>query len=200
MAISPVTICSNALLMLGDSPIASFDAPSDRARLAANLWPLVRDHVLRSHPWNCAIKRVALSPEVAPPPFDFAYSFLLPGDCLRVLSVGLEGDPPEYRLENRRILMDSNICQLRYIYRAELTENWDSSLVWAMTMVMRAVFSYGVTQSTSLEAQIEATLRPLLRQARAVDGQEDDQPALDSSPLVAARYSGGGTQFGMRGG
>ena len=34
---TPVTICSNALLMLGDNPIADFEEDNDRARLAANL-------------------------------------------------------------------------------------------------------------------------------------------------------------------
>ncbi|KAK6697159.1 hypothetical protein SNK04_014247 [Fusarium graminearum] len=61
-----VTICSNALLSLGAQPISSFDeaggaAQLDRAKLAAGLYPQVRKAVLRSHPWNCAIRRVQLS-------------------------------------------------------------------------------------------------------------------------------------------
>ena len=57
-----VSICSNALLMLGDNPINSFDESAtpgglDRARIADNLWPSTRNSILRSHPWNCAIKR-----------------------------------------------------------------------------------------------------------------------------------------------
>lgn len=190
MSASPVSICSNALLMLGDSPISSFDDSGDRVLKAANLWPSVRDFVLRSHPWNCAVKRIVLAPLVDAPPFDFAYAFPLPNDWLRTLSIGEEGERPRYRMEAGVILMDDNACRLRYIFRNENVASWDASLIWATTMVMRGVLAYGITQSTSLEQVISGILRPLLREARAVDGQEDDTEVIDDSPLMQARYIG----------
>ncbi|MEK9796979.1 MAG: hypothetical protein VW713_09580, partial [Alphaproteobacteria bacterium] len=91
-AISAVSICSNALLLLGDAPISSFDEDNDRTRLVANLYSAKRDRVLRAHPWNCATKREVLSPDATAPAFDWANRFLLPGDWLRTLSVGLAGE------------------------------------------------------------------------------------------------------------
>ena len=67
MGASQVSICSNASLMLGGHPINAMDEPTDRARLASNIWPQLRDYVLRAHPWNCAVKRVALPPETTAP-------------------------------------------------------------------------------------------------------------------------------------
>jgi len=185
---SPVSICSNALLMLGDSPIASFDDASDRARQAANLFPTARDYVLRLHPWNCAVKRVLLSPEATPPAFEWAAAFTLPDDHLRTLSVGERQERVEYAQEGRQILMRSNVCRLRYIFRNEAVPTWDSSLIWAMTTAMRALFAYGTTQSTSLEQVINESLREVLRQARAADGQEQEMEPLDDSPLLDARF------------
>ena len=101
---TPVSIASNALLMLGDKPIASFLEESDRARLASNLWPQVRDSVLRSHPWNCAIKRVTLSPDETAPAFDWSYAFSLPGDFIKALSVGNMGAEGEFRIEGRKLI------------------------------------------------------------------------------------------------
>lgn len=187
---TPVSICSNALLMLGDTPISSFDDGSDRARLAANIWPTARDYVLRRHPWNCAVKRVTLNPDAEAPAFDFARQFTLPGDFLRVLSVGQQGERVPYKVEGRKILSDESVLMLRYIWRNDNTATWDAALVWGMTQVMRAVFSYGITQSTSLEQLVETVMRDVLRQARAVDGQEDEPDALDDSPLMLARYRG----------
>jgi hypothetical protein len=185
---TPVEICSNALLMLGDNPISSFDDDSDRARLAANLWPMARDYVLRMHPWNCAIKRVNLAPETTPPAFGAKAAFVLPGDCLRVLSVGNDGERVRYKLEGRRILMDGNSCLLRYIFRNEDPASWDSLLVWGMTSAMRAIFAYGISQSNSLEQSVSTSMRDVLRMARSVDGQEDEPDAMDHSPLQEARY------------
>ena len=64
MSNSAVSICSNALLLIGDAPIDSFDIPNDRTRLVSNLYASKRDKVLRLHPWNCATKRIILSPEL----------------------------------------------------------------------------------------------------------------------------------------
>jgi hypothetical protein len=74
MAASRVSICSNALLLLGGKTINALDEDNDRARLASNLFEPVRNYVLRRHPWNCAVKRVTLSPDVDTPAFDWAFS------------------------------------------------------------------------------------------------------------------------------
>ncbi len=190
MSVTPVSICSNALLLLGDNPIAGFDEDTDKARLASNLWPSARDQVLRRHPWNCAIKRVVLSPDTVAPAFDFTQAFTLPSDWLRTLSVGEIGERPRYKIEGRKILMDERVCKLRYVFRNENPATWDSMLVWAMTQVMRSLFAYPITQSGSLEELIDRVLVQLLREARTVDGQEDEPDAFDESPLLAARHIG----------
>ena len=59
---SPVSICSNALILLGDKPIASFTDGSKAAQVAANLYPDAKRDFLRGHPWNAAIKRATLAP------------------------------------------------------------------------------------------------------------------------------------------
>jgi hypothetical protein len=185
-----VSICSNALLMLGDNPISSFDESTDRARLASNLWPTARDYVLRSHPWNCATKRVVLAPEAEVPAFDWTAQFLLPGDTLRVMSVGERGERPPYKVESGKILMNATVCKLLYIWRNENPGTWDSMLVWGMTVAMRSIFSYGIAQSATLEQVIDQALREVLKKARATDGQEDEAEALDHSPLYEARFIG----------
>lgn len=199
MSATPVSICSNALLMLGDKPISSFEDGTDRSRLAANLWGSLRDYVLRRHPWNCATKRVVLAPDVTPPAFEFSAQFSLPSDFLRVQSVGLLGEKPRYKIEGRKILMDGTICSLIYTFRNEVPATWDAMLIHAMTQVMRAVFAYPITQSGSMEQLAESVLDPILRQARSVDGQEDPNDALDDAPLYAARFIGGSGYNPFRG-
>ncbi|OWQ92030.1 hypothetical protein CDN99_06640 [Roseateles aquatilis] len=192
MSATPVSICSNALLMLGDTTISSFDDGTDRSRLAANTWESARDYVLRSHPWNCATKRVILAPDAQAPAFGWNYQFQLPADWLRTISVGEEGERPGYKIEGRKILFDQKELKLLYLWRNEVPATWDTLLVHTMTLVMRAIFSYPITQSGGVEQLVESTLQPILRQARSVDGQEDPPDALDDCPLLQARFMGGG--------
>jgi hypothetical protein len=183
-----VGIASNALLMLGDKPIADFTESSDRARIAANLWPSVRDSVLRSHPWNCAIKRESLLPDTGAPAFDWSYQFTLPGDCLRVLSVGEIGADEEFKIEGRKLLMDASPCDLRYVFQNDNPDTYDPMLVDLLTVTMAHRMCYAITQSATLTQEIGDRVDRLARKARAVDGQDDTQDAWSDSPLMAARY------------
>jgi hypothetical protein len=186
---SAVSICSNALLSLGDSPISDFNEANDRTRLVANLYAYKRDRVLRLHPWNCATKRVILSPDTDIPPFDWAYQFQLPDDWLRTVGVGLKTSPDEFLIEDRKILMNTNICRLRYIWRNDVEESWDALLVDAMTQVMISALTYAITKSTTKQASEEQIVQMVLKTARSVNGQEQPAQTLGDSPLLSHRMS-----------
>lgn len=188
MPATRVSICSNALLLLGDETIASLEESSDRAVLAANLYESTRDSTLRSHPWNCAVKRVLLAPETGAPAFGFSKSFLLPGDWLRTLQVGDDYEAPAFRNESGRILANATALPLRYIWRNENESTWDAMLIEAMELAMAAKMAYPITQSTSQQEARETLLANHLKKCRAVDGQEDPPEELGDYPLLAARY------------
>lgn len=187
MATSAVQICSNALLLLGDRPISSFDEDSDRALIAANLWDNARQAILRSHPWNCAIKRVALAPETDAPAYDWAYQFALPGDCLRVLFVGQAEAPDDYKLESRRILADVNPLYLEYLFDNKDVASWDAMLVETMQRYMAFLMAYPITKSNTTRESCFEEYKLLAKQCRAVDGQENPNEQAGDFPLLSAR-------------
>lgn len=190
MAATEVSICSNALLLLGAQTINSLSENNDRARACSNLYPMVRNYLLRSHPWNCAVKRVALAPDATAPAFDWDNQFTLPSDFMRVLSVGEAGAEVEYKVESGKLLCDDNPAYLRYIWRNENPATWDDMLVWGVTQAMKAALAYPITQSTSLEQLVEDACERVLKKARSVDGQDDPPDTLGDSPLLAARMGG----------
>lgn len=182
-----VSICSAALSLLGDSPIASLSEPNNkRAQLCANIYPLAKLDILRAHPWNCLTKRVILSPLSEAPEFEWGYQFALPGDCLRVLTVGYDNAPEEYRLEQNRIKARSNV--LRLLYQQNLGEGyWDANLVDLMTKRMVRDLAYPVTKSASL-AEVKAREYEIaFKRAKAVDGQENPPEDWEDSPFIAVR-------------
>lgn len=187
MSVSAVSICSNALLLLGDKPIDSFDVNNDRTRLVANLYSQKRDRVLRSHPWNCAIKRVVLSPDTSSPVFGWDYQYQLPGDWLRTLSIGDEDNQDNYATEGRKILSSASECRLRYVFRNDNESSWDAVLVDAMTQVMVAALTYPITKSTTKQATEEEIVKRILKEARAIDGQDGTPETLGDFPILANR-------------
>ncbi|HAA40906.1 MAG TPA: hypothetical protein DCE36_12625 [Pseudomonas sp.] len=189
-----VTICSNALLMLGSQTINDFadEENLDRAKLCANLYPTVRDDMLRAHPWNCCIKRAVLAPDAVAPAFGYDYAFELPADFSRVLEVGSSGQQIDYLVEGRSILANTTVLQLRYVFRNEVENTWDSHLIGLVTRAMAATLAYPVTQSAAAQTAQEQKLELTLRRAKAVDGQEDPPQTLGDERLYAARFGANG--------
>lgn len=186
---SVVDICSAALVSLGAQPISSLSDSTDRARACASLWPIVRDDVLRDHPWNCAIKRTQLAALSDAPAYDYAYQFVLPADFLRVVSVGADGYEEDHKIEGGKILADSSPLKLRYVYRNEAAETYDSQLTQAMVLAMSARLAYAITQSSGMESQRADMYARHMQRARAIDGQDDPPQTLGDSPLIASRFS-----------
>lgn len=190
MSVSAVTICSNALLDVGAQTISSFEEDGDRVTIVANRWESVRDAVLRSHPWNCATKRVVLAPDVGAPEFDWKYKFSKPGDWLRTLSVGERGEEVAFKDESGKILADVAVLRLRYIWRNDVPASWDAMLAEAMTKAMAAAIAYPITQSAALAEGKAKEFAQFMRQVRAVDGQDEPAETFGDYRLLSARTGG----------
>lgn len=180
-----ISICSNALLKLGAPAISSFTDATQIAGICANLWPGTRDAVLRSHPWNCATKRVILAPESATPAWGYAYQFVIPPDCLRILEIE---DVVDYRIESGRILTDETAINLKYIWRNTEPSTYDAALVDVMTQRMSAELAYPITKSDQRQVTETNKYNAMLREARFYDGTEQPQENFVDYPLISARY------------
>lgn len=188
---SVVSICADALLRLGDRPINTLDEQTDRAILCSNLFAQARDFVIRRHLWNCCIKRVALAPLADAPAFEWAYQFLLPADCLRVLSIGENGTFTDYRVEGstsgRVLLTDENPCYLRYVWRNEDPATWDPGLIEVVTARMAVLLAYPITKSAAVRDAMETSYEREAKVMRAVDGLEDVMDESADSSFLSAR-------------
>lgn len=189
MSSSAISLCSNALQQLGDDAIASFAlSEGKRARLCGNLWPQVRDYMLRKHAWPCARKRVILAAETATPEFDWSYQFVLPGDWLRTLQVGKRGERPDFEAEGRRIYADTNALPLVYVWRNEDPSSWDSLLCDVVSAELVARLAYPITQSASLAQLKRQEADQMLREAKSIAGQDNEPEDWGDSPFTDVRY------------
>jgi len=186
-----VSICSNALLLLGAKSINDFTQPDDRTLLASNLYPDVRNAVLRMHPWNCAIKRVSLAPDLAVPIIDYNFQFSIPSDWLRTLQVGEAGMETDYRHEGRKFLADENPLYIRYIFLNDVESTWDAMLVEAMQLAMKAAMAYPITMSQAVSTTATGELIAFLKRCRAVDGSDVPPLTLGDFRLLNSRFSSG---------
>ena len=195
MATSDISICSNALLMLGDKPISSFDegdSPTNimRAQLCGNLFPVVRDSVLRARAPNCAKKRALLAPLADAPAWGWNAQFQKPSDWLRTIQIGYDMESWTYRDEGGVILCDSSTLPMLYVFRSEAYESWDAMLVDLMTHAMALRLAWPITKSTTQVEVQQKLYRDVWLRSGAVDGQDDGPEDLGSFDMLSARLMG----------
>jgi hypothetical protein len=77
-----LSICSDALLMLGAKPISSFDEGSDEASVANRLYPDIKDQALLMYPWSFSFKKTSIGRLLTTPINEYRYEYQLPGDRL----------------------------------------------------------------------------------------------------------------------
>lgn len=79
-----LTICSDAMIMLGASPISSFAEETDAAKTADRLYDNIRDVLLQQYEWSWSLKKVKLARLASAPINEWKYAYALPGDILGV--------------------------------------------------------------------------------------------------------------------
>lgn len=184
---SVVDICNRALDKLGQGAIVSLEDGTKSANLCNRNWPVIRDQVLRDHPWNFAVRRVALAPNEASPAWGFLYESPLPSDCLRILEVR-DLSTGEYQLEGNSILSNEAVLYIRYIRRVTDPNNYDALFRDAVATRLAFELCESMTQSNSKKEILMQEYEMSLTAAKRVDGQENPPSVYEEDEWISVRY------------
>lgn len=188
---SETEICNLALMRLGSGPVESLDENSKKAIALRNCFPLVRDIVLRGHPWNFAIQRATLAQISTPPIFGYAYAYQLPADCLRALGlVNTEGtlDPSlTYEIQGTQLLTDEISAGIKYIRQVTAPGQFDAAFCSALASRLASEVAYHLTGSAAMKKQMMDEYKEELREARSIDAQENPAEVYETNDWMDAR-------------
>src|SRR5438876_4034403 len=155
MADSEATICSNALTLLGDKPIASLTEDSERARLCARHYPRSVFEMLRMVPWGCALKRIALAQSTTAPLFNWSFRYALPDDCVRIWATSMDidegGDGASWDIEGRFLVCNVGTVSVLYVHHITDTLLFDALLEKAITYDLAEKLAYPITQNMQMQ-------------------------------------------------
>ncbi len=188
MALNSIELCSSALIKLGADGISSFEDGTAEARVAARLYPLVRDAMLSAHPWSFATKQVELAQLAGGPITDFAYAYQLPNDFLNALSAGGHGRGRGlvYQVINRQLHTNAASVVLTYIFRPS-EGDFPAYFIMALVTRLAAEFCLPLTEDASRADRFTRLSENELRLAKLVDSQQDTPPRVEDFTLVEAR-------------
>lgn len=183
---SVIDLCNKALDKLGQGAITSLSDGTKSSRLCDRTWPLVRDQVLRDHPWNFAVKRATLAASETAPDWGFTAQFPLPSDSLRLIEVR-DLSTGEYQVENGHILADATVLYVRYIARITDPNVYDSLFVDTASTRMAFEMCEAFTQSNQKKQALFEEYSDSLTRAMRVDGQENPPADFEEDSWVLAR-------------
>jgi hypothetical protein len=189
MASSVVEICNRALDAIGVPPITAFGEETKAGGLCRRYYPQVRDEIIRSHPWNCAMARASLPALLASPAWGFSFAYQLPADCLRVLAVNAD-DPfcHPWKVEGRTVVTDREApITILYLRRLDDSGFFDPMLVSVIAARLAMELARPLTSDSAIRKQMEDEFKERLRAARSADGQEGTPDRIYAEEFVQAR-------------
>lgn len=77
-----LSICSDALILLGAAPISSFTEGTDTAQACDRLYPDLKNTLLSTYVWSWTLKKVQLQRLSDNPINEWKYAYQMPGDHL----------------------------------------------------------------------------------------------------------------------
>ena len=197
-----LSICSEALIMLGAAPLSSFATGTDEAQIADRLYDDVRDTLLMQYAYSWSVKKVKLGRLASTPINEWKYTYALPGDILgnpkAVFNTSAVGSLPQRDFEIYDLGLYTNYedVWIDYQYRPE-PAIFPPYFVRLLKMALAAEFAEPITdQITKADyyhkkayGEVTENMRGgLVRVAINIDGADRPAQQIQEFPISDIRF------------
>jgi hypothetical protein len=197
-----LSICSDALIMLGASPLSSFADGTDEAQVADRLYDDVQDTILMQYPFTWSIKKVRLARLSDAPINEWKYKYQLPGDILgnprAVFNTAAVGDRSlrDFEIYSTGLFTNLEDVYIDYQFRPE-PAIFPPYFVRLLKTALAAEFAEPITdQITKAEyyhgkaygSPSENMRGGLMRVAMNIDGTSQPSQNIQEFPLSDIRF------------
>ena len=179
---SDVTICSNALLLIGHNKISALSENEQ----AEAFYPTTYEDQLSQHKWKFATRKVALSQLTAQPLNEFKYAYQLPSDFLI-----LDRTYPSstYKIFGDKLYSNNNEVEIDYRFRVS-EGDLPAYFVTMMEFQLAAKFAIPVTSNKGTADTYFEQYKDQRIIAKFLDSQSAPQDAINDNPFTDVRAGG----------
>jgi hypothetical protein len=178
-----ISMCSNALLLIGHGTISSFTEGGAGATVAANLYPTTYENLLTLFRWRFATAKRDLSRLTATPLNEWTYAYQLPADYL----VGIKTWPQsDFEIYEDKLYSNLTAVALDFIFKPDESRlpPW---FVKLLEFALAAQFAIPITDSSTKAEEYRAFYDEQFRRARFVDAQARPNDVILDSPFTEVR-------------
>ena len=197
-----LSICSDALIMLGASPLSSFSEGTDSAQITDRLYDDIRDSTLGMYPWSFSFKKTQLNRTNNTPVNEFKYEYQLPGDRINnVRAVFISGSsgarPVQYgwEIQGDKLLSSQEQIFVDYQYptpEGEMPTYFVQLLKYMLPFNIAETVTDQITKSDyfrglAIGSPSENMRGGFFRAAASIDGQNKQIEAIEDYSLISVR-------------
>jgi len=179
---SKIDIFSQALVLLGEAPISSFDEGVPGV-VAGSLYETTRDSLLTSNRWRFAVGKADLSRLTATPLNEWSYAFQLPSNML--MPIQISGTSP-YEIFEDKLYTNTPSVQLEYVFSPP-EESYPVYFVEALAARLAEVIAVPITNNLSLRDVMSQMASVRISEASFRDAQGRPVTSIVSNPFSRAR-------------
>jgi len=180
---SDVSICSNALLLIGHSKISALSENEH----AEAFYPTSYKSLLSKHRWHFATRKsVPLSRLTAAPQNEFDYAFQLPTD---MLVLDRTYPSTNYKIFGDKLYSNNPTVEIDYRYQVAESD-LPPYVVTVMEFLMASKFAIPVTANKTTAAEYREAYKDELRTAKFLDAQQAPADPISDNPLIDVRGGG----------
>jgi len=188
---SKVSICNQALSLVGAETITSLDDDQKEAKLCKLNYDNIRDTVLEAHDWTFAIKWYDLPALADPPLSEFANAYEIPSEVLRIMFVGQNyNSQANWQVEAGNIVTNDASCRCQTIISIDDPSKYSPLFIQAFVARMAMELAIPITNSRSLMESNAQLYRAKVQDAVTKDNQQGKTRRIRSRWLQASRSRG----------
>jgi|TARA_R110000822_G_scaffold134103_5_gene271603 hypothetical protein len=198
-----LSICSDALILLGAAPISSFTEGSDAAQACDRLYPDLRDTLLSNYLWSWSVQKQKLARLSTAPIGEWKYAYQMPGDMLSGVialfqSSGVGQIPTRYGWEIYGDQVFTNFETVFIDYQSSVNESkMPAYFIELLTYALASKLAFVITDQIAKADYFrgEAYGSPSdsgrggkMRVAMNIDGRGKPPQIIEDYSLIDARY------------
>lgn len=161
---------------MGGAQITGFEDDSNEARLITLNYDAAKRATLEAHVWTFAVERFIPAKVSTNPAWGYPSRFLIPGNILRVLSVGPNNEiwwqyeQDQWEVEGPYILTDVDVIYCRGIANIEEEGLFSGLFEHALSAKLAVLVALPLTKSRSIMETMAKLYAAMINDAKTRDG------------------------------
>lgn len=180
---SDIQLASNALILLGHNPIASFTEATSGAEVASNLFTHSYRSILTQHRWRFATKQQVLARLSESPESVYNYQFQMPVDLLYLIRP-VRGK--NYEVYEDKIYSNDLEMTVEYIYEIA-SDRLPSYYAKMFEYYLASQFAIPITGDIEIASYYTQQYEKALIKAKFADSSQRPNDAFIDHPYVDVR-------------